>query len=84
MFDVQVGASKMLGSSLYVTSVVSTLYWLVLRMQPLGPKGPSYPEMGKEEVGKALQDAKLSFEAVEAAVSGGLKADWGMLDLSIL
>ena len=44
-------------------------------MQPLGPKGPSYPEMGKEAVGKALKDAKLSFEAVEAAVSGGLEAD---------
>ena len=64
---------SMQGSSIYGASVVSTLP-LVLCMQPLGPKGPSYPEMGKEAVGKALQDAKLSFEAVEAAVSGGLDA----------
>ena len=38
----------------------------------MGAKGPSYPEMAKEAVGKALQDAKLPFEAVEAAVSSQL------------
>ena len=49
------------------------VHWPVLCwLQPLGPKGPSYPEMGKEAVGKALQDANLSFEAVESAVSGAI------------
>ena len=49
------------------------VHWPVLCwLQPLGPKGPSYPEMGKEAVGKALQDAKLPFEAVESAVSSAI------------
>ena len=51
--------------------MIQVHYPVLCCLQPMGPQGPSYPEMGKEAVGKALQDAKLPFEAVEAAVSDG-------------
>ena len=37
--------------------------------QPLGPQGPSYPEMAKEAVSNALQDSGVPYEAIQAAVS---------------
>ena len=40
-----------------------------LSPQPLGLLGPSYPEMAKEAVSKALQDSGVPYEAIEAAVS---------------
>ena len=39
-----------------------------LSPQPLGAEGPTYPEMAKEATSKALSDAGLPYEAIQAAV----------------
>ena len=36
--------------------------------QPLGPAGPSYPELSREAMQNALDDAGITFDSVEAAV----------------
>lgn len=38
--------------------------------KPLGPQGPSYPEMAKEAVSNALQDSGVPYEAIQAANVG--------------
>lgn len=38
--------------------------------KPLGPDGPTYPDMAKEAVSKALSDARLSYDAIQAANVG--------------
>ena len=42
--------------------------------QPLGPAGPSYPELSREAIQNALDDAGITFDSVEAAVSFILNA----------
>ena len=39
--------------------------------KPLGVKGPSFIELGKEAVHEALKDAGVPYIAVEGAVSVG-------------
>jgi len=38
-------------------------------MYDVGPAGPTYPEMSREAIQKALDDAGVLFDSVEAAVS---------------
>ena len=48
---------------------MSIITLMCASFQPLGPAGPSYPEMAKEAVTKALEDAGVPYDAIEAAVS---------------
>lgn len=43
--------------------------------KPLGPAGPSYPEMSREAIQNALDDAGITFDSVEAANVGYVFGD---------
>jgi acetyl-CoA acetyltransferase len=57
-------------NKVYVIGVGMTKF-----MKPLGAEGPSYIQMGKEAVEKALNDAKLPYSVVESAHAGYVFGD---------